>query len=1106
LGAVALALLVCLPVPSFSAAGKLRFYVDRDNDGAYDAGEAVANGTGVTYIKYNSNTLTWTWTDANGCIDYSGAKKDDKLFCKYLAYAQAAWKGQRGFAGSAFDLYMDSDNVSGDGGVDRRKLTTAEANLVNAGNTVGIRLYHPTVSANLVIAPEFAPTADYLTKLKNGLKSASKYLYDCTDGQCKLGRVDIKGVTLTNVPMWLKDADVRLYADASNQWPQSSVDGVSKNANGDQLDMPSHFDGQKATAGNPDKSEWYRTFIHELGHYFLSFYDEYIDGNANKDAWKTYRKNHHNEVPWNYGLMDYQYDASEMSSNNDYLNSYAGRTAEKMTREIWTYNCSGGGTHRPCWQRFFDRFDNRNGTLGTWGGYGGIRAQISMPPDGRYTGYTDYIFWQVENRTSSDRDGPSSIPTTLGSAVVWDECTFPSFAMSSEPEPNDGPSIGEPAPGGGRDPVGLGGPKLVLSGYMSVSGLNHILRIRLISDVTLLGLPTVKVRPDYGSQINVTMAPAGTNTYEGSVNISTSQEGGVDVAATSSGGTTNTSTKFWIQDQMPAPPPEMNSISGWLDAHLPLGIISAPSHSVTMGSGTAPILPVMDPSLQFLAEPFSFRIQDGVTVGSDFVTNWQLDQVQTTGRDAFTTTVLKFNESAREWQPVTGVGFAPGYRVVSGANLQAGIYGVFMRPSADTTAPGAISNLTAVPGDSDKSVGLAWTAPGDDGSSGTAVRYHVWFNTEPITTGNLGDCKELAMPIAPQAAGTSEHFAFQMPEADKLYYFVVQAQDEAENLGPISSWASTTSYATDTDSDGMPDYWETAYGLDPNNPADASLDNDNDGLTNLQEYQNGTNPLDPDTDADGVKDGLEVSRGTDPLDPTDPDFQSDTDADGLSNGLEILAGTDPFNAADPLQGTACAMKLLPTGTKVGNGGLVCTGSFAGFCYGEDQDATCGIRLEGWSALAGKRIEVIGTVATNPNGERCLQGCVAHEWEDCSVRIVPGMTNRSVGGGGWFYSPGPGTGQRGITDAYGLNNIGMLIRTWGQVTEIHTSPPPRWFKIDDGSNCVVKVVLPDSWQGDLPGQWEYVSVTGVSSCEADGPNLNRVILIRSEEDIVEHPQQ
>src|SRR6185503_12468473 len=39
--------------------------------------------------------------------------------------------------------------------------------------------------------------------------------------------------------------------------------------------------------------------------------------------------------------------------------------------------------------------------------------------------------------------------------------------------------------------------------------------------------------------------------------------------------------------------------------------------------------------------------------------------------------------------------------------------------------------------------------------------------------------------------------------------------------------------------------WENLYILDPLNPNDAALDSDGDGLTNLQEFQLGTNPRDP---------------------------------------------------------------------------------------------------------------------------------------------------------------------------------------------------------------------------------------------------------------------
>ena len=57
--------------------------------------------------------------------------------------------------------------------------------------------------------------------------------------------------------------------------------------------------------------------------------------------------------------------------------------------------------------------------------------------------------------------------------------------------------------------------------------------------------------------------------------------------------------------------------------------------------------------------------------------------------------------------------------------------------------------------------------------------------------------------------------------------------------------AANQSAPADTDHDGIPDTWELANGLNPNDPTDAAKDSDGDGMTNYQEYLAGTNPMQP---------------------------------------------------------------------------------------------------------------------------------------------------------------------------------------------------------------------------------------------------------------------
>jgi hypothetical protein len=162
-----------------------------------------------------------------------------------------------------------------------------------------------------------------------------------------------------------------------------------------------------------------------------------------------------------------------------------------------------------------------------------------------------------------------------------------------------------------------------------------------------------------------------------------------------------------------------------------------------------------------------------------------------------------------------------------------------------------------------------------------------------------------------------------------------------------NSGGSSGSELEDLNGNGIPDTWEIAHGaysvvisygesmlVSPF--AEPWGDHDNDGLSNFEEYQRGTDPTMPDSDGDGLSDGDEANVGftvavqvthTETIGMlewdeasqsyisvfyentyTVPEYQTqytdptkaDTDDDGLSDGDERLLGLNPNDPSDGL--------------------------------------------------------------------------------------------------------------------------------------------------------------------------------------------------------------
>ncbi|PYK32160.1 MAG: hypothetical protein DME57_00885, partial [Verrucomicrobia bacterium] len=162
--------------------------------------------------------------------------------------------------------------------------------------------------------------------------------------------------------------------------------------------------------------------------------------------------------------------------------------------------------------------------------------------------------------------------------------------------------------------------------------------------------------------------------------------------------------------------------------------------------------------------------------------------------------------------------------------------------------------------------------PVNDASSLAAFRAHYNITTPVLMYGpytgkldNGGEELGLYKPDAPEPPGDPDAGFVPYVVVDRVVYsdrapWYPGADGFGQSLTRVNlnlygndpaNWVAATPTPAptvtnpDRDGDGIPNDWEIAYGLNPDDPADAAQDPDGDGYTNLQEYQAGTDPRNP---------------------------------------------------------------------------------------------------------------------------------------------------------------------------------------------------------------------------------------------------------------------
>jgi Fibronectin type III domain len=193
------------------------------------------------------------------------------------------------------------------------------------------------------------------------------------------------------------------------------------------------------------------------------------------------------------------------------------------------------------------------------------------------------------------------------------------------------------------------------------------------------------------------------------------------------------------------------------------------------------------------ATTYDIRYRTTAIVGTD-TTTWWNSATQLTGEPTPSTAGSTDSMRVRGLTPLTTYYFM--IKTADEVPNWSGYSNVAVKTTTgDATPPAAIADLS-VTGTTGTSISLRWTAPGDDGTTGTATTYDIRYSTTAITSSNWGSALQATGEPAPAVAGTVQTFTLPGLGGSQTYYVAIKTTDDAGNVSLLSNVVSGTTADT----------------------------------------------------------------------------------------------------------------------------------------------------------------------------------------------------------------------------------------------------------------------------------------------------------------------